>query len=97
MSDFKREFIQDFLAQYPDKGALKEFINNQLPLSDFDKKYLIMKYCREKVTPHKVMAYELSVSNRYVSTLQDNIITRAIPYINLFFIKALMTSSQKQL
>ena len=96
MSDFKREFIQDFLSQYPDKGALKEFINNQLPLSDFDKKYLILKYCGEKVTPHKVMAYELSVSKRYVSTLQDNIITRAIPYINLFFIKALKTSSQEQ-
>lgn len=97
MSNFKRDFIQDFLAQYPDKGALKEFINNQLPLSDFDKKYLVMKYCGERVTPHKVMAYELSVSKRYVSTLQDNIITRAIPYINLFFIKALMTSPQKQL
>lgn len=92
MSDFKREFIQDFLAQYPNKDTLKEFIN-KLPLSDFDKKYLVMKYCGEKVTPHKVMAYELSVSQRYVSTLQDNIITRAIPYINLFFIKALDTST----
>lgn len=91
MSDFKREFIQDFLAQYPEKDALKEFIS-KLPLNDFDKKYLTMKYCREKVTPHKVMAYELNLSQRYVSTLQENIITRAIPYINMFFIKALQTS-----
>ena len=97
MSDFKREFIQDFLEKYPDKGTLKEFINNQLPLSVFDKKYLIMKYCGEKVISHKVMAYELSVSKRYVSTLQDNIITRAIPYINMFFIKALETSPQEHI
>lgn len=95
MSNFKREFIQDFLADYPDKEVLKDFIN-KLPLSDFDKKYLVMKYCGEKVTPHKVMAYNLSLSQRYVSTLQDNIITRAIPYINMFFIKALDTSSQEQ-
>ena len=92
MSDFKREFIQDFLAQYPNKDTLRDFIS-KLPLSDFDKKYLTLKYCGDKVTPHKVMAYELSVSQRYVSTLQDNIITRAIPYINLFFIKALDTST----
>ena len=95
MSNFKREFIQDFLADYPDKEVLRDFIN-KLPLSDFDKKYLVMKYCGEKVTPHKVMAYNLSLSQRYVSTLQENIITRAIPYINMFFIKALMTSSQEQ-
>jgi len=95
MSNFKREFIQDFLADYPDKEVLKDFIN-KLPLSDFDKKYLVMKYCGEKVTPHKVMAYNLSLSQRYVSTLQENIITRAIPYINMFFIKALMTSPQEQ-
>lgn len=95
MSNFKREFIQDFLADYPDKEVLKDFIN-KLPLSDFDKKYLVMKYCSEKVTPHKVMAYNLSLSQRYVSTLQENIITRAIPYINMFFIKALMTSPQEQ-
>lgn len=95
MSNFKREFIQDFLADYPDKEVLKDFIN-KLPLSDFDKKYLVMKYCGKKVTPHKVMAYNLSLSQRYVSTLQENIITRAIPYINMFFIKALMTSPQEQ-
>lgn len=95
MSNFKREFIQDFLADYPDKEVLKDFIN-KLPLSDFDKKYLVMKYCGEKVTPHKVMAYELNLSQRYVSTLQENIITRAIPYINMFFIKALDTSHQEQ-
>lgn len=95
MSNFKREFIQDFLATYPDKEVLREFINN-LPLADFDKKYLIMKYCNNKVTGHKVMAYNLSISQRYVSTLQDNIITRAIPYINMFFIKALKTSSKEQ-
>lgn len=51
-----------------------------------------MKYCNDKVTGHKVMAYQLKFSQRYVSTLQENIITRAIPYINLFFIKALETS-----
>jgi hypothetical protein len=95
MSNFKRDFIQDFLADYPDKEVLKDFIN-KLPLSDFDKKYLVMKYCGEKVTPHKVMAYNLSLSQRYVSTLQENIITRAIPYINMFFIKALDTSPQEQ-
>lgn len=95
MSNFKREFIQDFLADYPDKEVLKDFIN-KLPLSDFDKKYLVMKYCGEKVTPHKVMAYNLSLSQRYVSTLQENIITRAIPYINMFFIKALDTSHQEK-
>ena len=94
MSDFKREFIKDFLAQYPDKDTLREFIN-KLPLSNFDKKYLIMKYCRDKVTPHKVMAYELTLSQRYIITLHDNIITRAIPYINMFFIQALKTSSQE--
>ena len=94
MSDFKRDFIQDFLTQYPDKEVLREFVN-KLPLPEFDKKYLTMKYCRGKVTSHKVMAYELNLSKRYVSTLQDNIITRAIPYINLFFIKALQTSSQE--
>lgn len=94
MSNFKREFIQDFLADYPDKEVLKDFIN-KLPLSDFDKKYLIMKYCNDKVTGHKIMAYQLNLSQRYVSTLQDNIITRAIPYINMFFIKDLDTSSQE--
>lgn len=94
MSDFKREFIKDFLAQYPDKDTLKEFIN-KLPLSNFDKKYLILKYCGEKVTPHKVMAYELSLSQRYIITLHENIITKAIPYINMFFIKAFETSPQE--
>lgn len=96
MGNFKRDFIQDFLAQYPDKEVLREFVN-KLPLSEFDKKYLTMKYCRGKVTSHKVMAYELNLSQRYVSTLQENIITRAIPYINLFFIKALDTSPQEQI
>lgn len=91
MSDFKREFIKDFLAEYPDKDTLREFLS-KLPLSDFDKKYLIMKYCREKVTGHKVMAYELNLSQRYVITLHENIITKALPYINMFFIKALQTS-----
>lgn len=66
--NFKREFIKDFLADYPDKEVLKDFINN-LPLESFDKKYLTMKYCNETVTPHKVMAYQLNVSQRYVSTL----------------------------
>ena len=54
-----------------------------------------MKYCGEKVTPHKVMAYNLTVSQRYVITLHENIITRAIPYINMFFIKALETSPKE--
>lgn len=96
MSDFRREFIKDFLAQYPNKDTLKSFIG-KLPLNDFDKKYLIMKYGGEKVTPHKVMAYELNLSLRYVITLHDNIITRAIPYINMFFIKALNTSPHDHL
>lgn len=94
MSNFKREFIKDFLAEYPNKDALKRFID-KLPLSTFDRKYLIMKYCGEKVTPHKIMAYNLQLSQRYVVTLQENIITRAIPHINMFFIKALDTSSQE--
>ena len=96
MSDFRREFIKDFLEKYPNKDALKRFIN-RLPLGDFDKKFLIMKYCGEKVTPHKIMAYNLHFSQRYVSTLQENIITRAIPHINLFFIKALETSPQEHI
>lgn len=95
MSDFKREFVKDFLAQYPDKEVLKQFID-KLPLNKFDKNYLIMKYCREKITPHKVMAYELNVSQRYVVTLQENIITKTIPFINMFFIKALETSNTHQ-
>ena len=94
MSDFKREFIKDFLTNYPNKEVLREFID-KLPLSVFDKNFLKMKYCGEKVTPHKVMAYNLTVSQRYVITLHENIITRAIPYINMFFIKALETSPKE--
>ena len=94
MSDFKREFIKDFLTNYPNKDVLRDFID-KLPLTDFDRKFLQMKYCSEKVTPHKVMAYKLTVSQRYVITLHENIITRAIPYINMFFIKALNTSPEK--
>lgn len=94
MSDFKREFIKDFFADFPDKEALKDFIQNKLPLSPVDKKFLIMKYCNEKykITSNKIMAYELKISQRYVIELHNNIITKALPYINLIFIKALSTS-----
>lgn len=94
MSDFKREFIKDFLANYPNKEVLREFID-KLPLNVFDKNFLKMKYCNDKVTPHKVMAYNLTLSQRYVIALHENIITRAIPYINMFFIKALETSPKE--
>ncbi len=91
MSDFKKEFIKDFLSNYPNKDILKEFIS-KLPLNNFDKNYLTLKYCATPITPHKVMAYKLSYSVRYTITLHEEIINRAIPYINLFFIKALETS-----
>ena len=98
MSKFKREFIKDFFLDYPDKVALKDFIQNKLPLSPVDKKFLIMKYCNEKykITSNKIMAYGLKISQRYVIELHNNIITKALPYVNLIFIKALGTSSQNQ-
>ena len=96
MSDFKREFIKDFFLDYPDKEILKDFINNKLPLSSSDKKFLVMKYCGDKITPNKVMAYNLQVSERYVIELHHNIIKRALPYVNLIFIQALRTSPQNQ-
>ena len=94
MSDFKREFIKDFFSEFPDKEVLKKFILDELPLSSFDKNFLVMKYCNEKITPNKVMAYNLTLSERYVITLHDNIIIKALPHINLIFIKALSTSCQ---
>lgn len=96
MSDFRREFIKDFFLEYPNKEALKDFIQNGLPLSLYDKNFLIMKYCGDKTTPNKIMAYNLKVSERYIIELHNNIITRALPYMNLIFIKALETSSRNQ-
>ena len=97
MSDFKRDFIKDFFLDYPDKVALKEFIQNRLPLSSFDKNFLICKYCNEKYsksTPNKIVAHELNFSQRYVIDLHNNIITRALPYVNLIFIQALQASPE---
>lgn len=98
MSDFRREFIKDFFLDYPDKEALKDFIQKGLPLSSSDKNFLLMKYCNEKykVTPNKIMAYELQISQRYVIELHNNIITKALPYVNIMFIQALRTSYQNQ-
>lgn len=94
MTNYQRDFIKDFFTDFPDKKVLKEFIMNNLPLSSFDKKFLITKYCNEnyKVTPVKIMAHELGYSDRYIKELNNNIITKALPYINLIFIKALSTS-----
>lgn len=94
MSDFKVDFIKDFLTEYPDKDILKSFIQS-LPLSKQDKRFLIIRYCREDITPMKVVAYELDISERYAKALHKDIITRTLPYINLFFIKALNTSPLK--
>lgn len=96
MSDFKREFIKDFFSDYPDKEVLKDFIKNRLPLSPADKNFLIMKYCGEKITPNKIMAYNLTFSERYVIELHNNIITKSLPHINLIFIQALSTSPKNQ-
>lgn len=94
MSNSQRDFIKDFFTDFPDKKVLKEFIMDKLPLSSFDKKFLIAKYCNEKykVTPVKIMVHELGYSDRYIKELNNNIITKALPYINLIFIKALNTS-----
>lgn len=78
MSDFKKEFIKDFLSNYPNKDILKEFIS-KLPLNDFDKNYLTLKYCTTPITPHKVMAYKLTYSVRYTITLHEEILTEQYP------------------
>lgn len=99
MSKFKREFIKDFFLDYPDKVALKDFIQNGLPLSPFDKNFLICKYCDEKYpnsTPNKILAHNLRYSQRYVIELHNNIITRALPYVNIIFIQALSASPKNQ-
>ena len=99
MEKFKREFIKDFFLDYPDKVALKDFIQNGLPLSIFDKNFLIGKYCNEKYpqsTPNKILAHNLGYSQRYVIDLHNNIITRALPYVNLIFIQALGASPKNQ-
>lgn len=88
----KKEFIKDFFSDYPDKEVLKNFIDKELPVSGYDKKFLILKYCGEKVTPNKIMAYELGVSERYVKKVHNEVINRTLPYINIIFIKALNTS-----
>lgn len=94
MSDFKVDFIKDFLEDYPDKEVLKNFIYN-LPLSKQDKKLLVIRYCREETTPMKVVAYEMHISERYAKSLHKDIIIKSLPFINLFFIKALNTSLSK--
>lgn len=94
MSDFKVDFIKDFLKDYPDKEILRNFIQN-LPLSKQDKKLLTIRYCRESLTPAKVIAFEMGFSERYVKALHKEIIIRSLPFINLFFIKALSTSLSK--
>lgn len=95
MTNSKRDFIKDFFVDFPNKETLKNFIDNELPLNSFDKKFLTLKYCDEKYpkgTPVKVMAYNLGYYDRYIKELNNNIITRALPYINIIFIKALSTS-----
>lgn len=94
MSAFKIEFVKDFFEEYPDKDVLKEFIRT-LPLSPQEKKLLTIRYCRETITVMKVVAYEMGVSERYAKALHKEIIQKSLPYINLFFIKALNTSLPK--
>ena len=96
MSDFKIDFIKDFLTEFPDKEILKTFIQS-LPLNKQDKRFLIIRYCREDITPMKIVAYELAISERYAKTLHKEIIIKALPFINLFFIKALNTSLSKDI
>lgn len=94
MSAFKIEFVKDFFEEYPDKDVLKDFIQT-LPLSAQEKKLLTIRYCREQITVMKVVAFEMGVSERYAKTMHKDIIQKSLPYINLFFIKALETSSSK--
>ena len=94
MSSFKVDFVKDFFEEYPDKEVLKDFIQT-LPLSKQDKKLLIIRYCREERPPMKVVAYEMGFSERYVKSLHKEIIVKSLPFINLFFIKALNTSLSK--
>ena len=94
MSDFKVDFIKDFLKEYPDKEVLKDFIYT-LPLTQQEKKLLEIRYCRDILTPAKVIAYEMGYSERYIKTLHKEIILKSLPLINLFFIKAFHTSLSK--
>ena len=94
MSAFKVEFVKDFFEEYPDKEVLKDFICT-LPLSVQEKKLLTIRYCRDKLTVMKVVAYEMGVSERYAKTLHKQIIQKSLPFINLFFIKALNTTLPK--
>lgn len=48
MTNSKRDFIKDFFVDFPNKETLKNFIDNELPLNSFDKKFLTLKYCDEK-------------------------------------------------
>lgn len=45
MTNSKRDFIKDFFVDFPNKETLKNFIDNELPLNSFDKKFL--KYSDE--------------------------------------------------
>lgn len=94
MSAFKVEFIKDFLEEYPNKDVLKGFIQT-LPLSAQEKRLLTIRYCREEITVMKVVAYEMGVSERYAKALHKEIIQKSLPFINLFFIKALETTQSK--
>lgn len=92
MSNFKVDFIKDFFNDYPDKEVLRSFIYT-LPLTKQEKKLLEIRYCDDK--PMKVVAYKLEVSERYAKLLHKDIIIKSLPFIKLFFIKALDTSLHK--
>lgn len=89
MSDFKVDFIKDFFNDFPDKEILRSFIYT-LPLKKQERSLLEIRYCDDK--PMKVVAYELKVSERYAKSLHKDIIIKSLPFIKLFFIKALETS-----
>ena len=91
MSNFKVDFIKDFLKDYPDKDVLRDFIRS-LPLNKQEKDLLIIRYCEDEIIPMKLIAYKLNVSERYAKALHKEVIIKALPLINLFFIKALDTS-----
>lgn len=88
------DFIKDFFEDFPNKEVLKDFIQT-LPLNNHDKKLLIIRYCQDEIPPMKVVAYEMGYSERYIKTLHKEVINKSLPYIKLFFIKALNTSLSK--
>ena len=92
MSNFKVDFIKDFFNDYPDKEVLRGFIRT-LPLTKQEKKLLEIRYSDDK--PMKVVAYRLGISERYAKSLHKDIIIKSLPFIRLYFIKALNTSLHK--